>query len=509
MATGLYKVKLGSDDNYITNLSETKHALSVYIEQKIKELEVLHPEMTRDDIIKHKLNKLIPPISQLNSKLNMPLINTFKKSIPNARDTFDLQALGNKHFGTTATFVIKLNELLSCHAISDMYFVIKLSEAKMLRSTDGIRYVARLAHALIKQVKMTLNGLEYKYSGELYNWYYDRIIELSRKQSYLECIGQETTSNTFLVGNPAVEEFTIVGNISEGEQTFKNKQGDVTMYVPLLFWFREYGQCIFTDRFSEIKIDVEFNTLDKLVSLSIDPDNDNPVNRGNYIEPRIHQFDVRITREYIDSSIYKIYKTISSSQLIRIYKTASFSLNKTIDSIKISSMFEDKVEAFYVGIRPKRNTEHSQTWFYNNYLMTPKYMHKIVPVYADNPIDEPSTDEDNAGATQHNYAIFFRKSPVIKQIGMTANNIEIFANSCPKYYINYVSSTDEKQQIDSNWMYFPFNTQSNHFQPTGYFDVAKNGDVYVNYEAMPNMINVQNPAEMIVIAVTLNYFTKK
>lgn len=175
---------------------------------------------------------------------------TFFKSIYRRHTNFSIESFkhsfsGAPSFGSKLTATIPRNADL----LHKMYVAVTLSGADSLASDKRWAWTHYLGHALLKSVEISIGGqrIDLQTSDWNHLWY-DLTSSREHERGYNEMIGN-TAKNTAL--QPAHDE--------------------MVLYIPLNFFFcRHIGQALplIALQYHDVKLDITFETADKLISSS-------------------------------------------------------------------------------------------------------------------------------------------------------------------------------------------------------------------------------------------------
>lgn len=191
---------------------------------------------------------------------------TFFKVLYRRHTNFSVEVVehtlnGTPDFGRKSTVTISRNGDL----ITNMYLRVVLPEVRAKSSAGRFAWVRRIGHALVNNVEVEIGGSRIdKHYGTWMDIWYELSHSVGKERGYNAMIGdvpaltQLSTPNASLVVKPSY-----------------------TLFVPLQFWFcRNNGLALplIALQYHEVRVNIEFNPLDKLYIRSSDFLIDNGVN---------------------------------------------------------------------------------------------------------------------------------------------------------------------------------------------------------------------------------------
>jgi len=239
---------------------------------------------------------------------------TYFKSVFRRYTNFSIESRklnfnGNIDFGHTNSCTISKGPDL----LHKVYLQAKLPAISKTISTDehtAFRWLNWVGHKLIKTTRLVLGGVEIdRYSGEwLHIWN-----ELSQKPGHKEAYAE-------MVGNvPGLTQIST----TKGDGNSQTLINEYTLYVPLQFWFcKNPGLSIplVSLQYSDVEIEVEFETLDKLIWASNETSTNIRNQTGSSVFSDIKLTDIHIYADYIylDNDERKRFAQNSHEYLIEV-----------------------------------------------------------------------------------------------------------------------------------------------------------------------------------------------
>jgi hypothetical protein len=238
-------------------------------------------------------------------------------------------------------------------------------------SDQLLRYVDYLGQRLIKKVKMTVNGNPLdEYSNDVMNFHQKFFVPVNKEVGWKRNVGQEVPKTGYVhVGNANGRYGRGTGvrekrQICDGPQTPKPTQGQVDMWIPLLFWFNKdprlsipsvsipYGQ-----RFIVVQFAAASDILQHLHASNpaLDSPGTNPVP-----VPDIEVCQLYINNIFVNPEIHDIFIKRIGFSLIRVHREQSIRTSNSTANLLLNQL-KWPTETLYVGLRPTDNVDTSNT----------------------------------------------------------------------------------------------------------------------------------------------------
>jgi hypothetical protein len=395
-------------------------------------------------------------------------------------------------FGNTIEFTISPEG----EFISDMFLYVRLSELRPIEEEDKVRYADFIGHKIIKNIQFIINNnVIDEYTCELYNIHYNMHVPTDKKISWLKCIGQEIPIEGTLIQDPSNDNYQERKYILNGNQTLKNVQPNLELYIPLLFWFNKDKRLALPNNISQygkVKIRIELEQQ-KYLMTCVDVIND--LYNEKFIVPNIEEFQLYTNHIYINPEIQDIFITKLGFILIRIHKRIDMELNKNNDNILLPQL-KFPLESLYLYFRPDINEtglDNLHTWHHNSilnlkYIQTP-VIYKVAGV----------------NTIGYNAIKYYEEIPVVNSLNFSINNTSVYGTQNVKLFDSYLPYIADNKIITSNnnIYYLPFSFYQSYNQPCGYLNLSKAREIYLEYSS--NYIEDYKPVKLYMYARTINF----
>jgi hypothetical protein len=347
--------------------------------------------------------------------------------------------------------------------INDMTLHLRLNDLESSDLSNKVRYVSMLGHKIIESVSLYINDhLVDVYSNDEYYLYYKNELKCEAKEEYLKNIGQEIpvlgTINYNLKASEdedgiEIQEYKWFAN---GNQTFKRKHGNVDLFIPLLFWFRDTQYafpCFIVN--STIRIKIAISCSNQIVNCS---------KHGSfYREPILSICDLYVKCLYIDPLVKDIYKNNTRSLIIKSHIRKEMVLERKEDIITLTPL-PFPIETMYIIFKPLNNLRYDQHWY--KYCMLEKLDIKSIYINKLNDF------------VIGNVETFEEKSIVDRLYVKHGNTNIVYYDSL---FPHYTDVQESKYMVSNNLNCFivDFRIKSDSNQPSGVF--AQQENITIDY----------------------------
>ena len=498
----LREIKKEKESNYIKTIREIETQINKLTSNIIKtvnsqnrqkmqsELKELQNKLNTYKTYRHDLIK--PSVDDINKTHFLFINNYYKPFVEFGFNYIKTTVNSQPNYGNQIEFNIQDNG----NFISDMLIYIRLGELEAYDQYDKVRYANYVGHKILKTCQFIIsNNVIDEYDKELYNIYYNLHTQEGKKISWLKCMGQEIPFIGTLISDPINDEHKELRYISNGFQTLKKKHPKLELFIPLLFWFNRDPRLAFPNHlkpYGQIKVRIELEEADKLMN-SIDVVNDEY--NQNFTIPQIESCALYTKHIYINSDIQDIFISKLGFNLIRIHKKVEKILLNNEDRISIQEL-KFPIESLYVFFRPLINEtgiDNFHTWNLNSianltFLKTPV-------IY-------------NVGGTDTlgiNNIKYYNEIPLVNNFRFEGNDSAVYGTQSTLFYDGYLPyiSGNKIMSNNNNIYYLPFNINAQEQQPSGYVNLSKIRELYIEYSS--NVIEQYKPVKLYVYAKALNF----
>jgi hypothetical protein len=234
-----------------------------------------------------------------------------------------------------------------------------------------LSYVDYVGQRLCQKVQFTVNGNPLdEYDSDVLNFHNNFFITPNKRVGWDRDVGQEVAHQGFadvLAANGRAGRgagVRVGQEVYDGPQTPKPTQGELDLWIPLLFWFNRdcrlsipsvsipYGQ-----RF----INVQLARADQLLQHlhAYDPAQDAPA-QNPVPSPDVVTCELFINNIFVNPEIHDIFIKRIGFSLIRVHRRQTIRTSKAIDNLLLNQL-KWPVETIYCGLRPTENIDGSST----------------------------------------------------------------------------------------------------------------------------------------------------
>jgi hypothetical protein len=241
-----------------------------------------------------------------------------------------------------------------------------------------MRWCSYPGERLLKNVKFEVNGNPLdEYNSDAVNFHREFSVQPNKKTGWGRCMGQEELEEGSLdqpnwvnsgVGPSAVVSRTVVssksGNQTPTGQKSVNSDGDLELFIPLLFWCNKdprlsvpsvaipYGQ-----RF----INIDLASQDELVGIvgrganAADPYSDNTVATGGGLtagSATLKFIELYINNIFVNPEVHNIFIKRIGFTLIRVHRKQTASTDGASEESILLQQLKWPIEALFIGVRP-------------------------------------------------------------------------------------------------------------------------------------------------------------
>ncbi len=381
---------------------------------------------------------------------------------------------------------------------SDAVIHIRLKGLRSTSNLDKVRYVAFPGHRIVKELRFKVNNNPIDaINSDDYNAHYNFHVKPAKKTGWKRCMGQEIPYLGHVTPNPALDEFREYRWIGNGNQTFKREHGIVDLWIPALFWFKDF-KCAFPQLVvptMQTVFELDLESANNMISYA------DYGGGGGYIEPSITVCDIYVNRLFILDEMRDIFLKSFGFSLIRVHLRHKKILKNDKGSVLLNEI-KWPVEVMYMGFRPRANIGNSQNWYRNMQLNAVDMPTPVV-------ITVPSLDTTR-NIMKINNVRYYEETPVVDSIEIKAHDITLYRDTPGTFYNGYVPYRFGKNMNtpeDRGWYMIPFNTLTGEYQPSGHLNVSKTRELYVKY--IGDYITPNNATDFIVLADCINFLIIK
>lgn len=361
---------------------------------------------------------------------------------------------------------------------------------------DQVRYCEYPGERILQKVSFDINKNPLDdYTPDDVVFYRQFLLSKEKELGWSRNMGQQIAHAGTLQHNPGSENFAEQKFFTDGPQTWKDEHESVEMWVPLLFWFNldpalsipsvsiPYGQRFITTTIA---------TVDQICECQSYHGGD-----ALFQEPTFARFELYTNNIFVNPEIHDIFIKRIGFTMIRVHVRQRVQIEQSVNNILLNKL-KFPVETIFVGLRPQVNESNLQNWHYFSQITTNT---KTIPV-AYPPIAMFPT-VPSMGFSTASWRVF---SPVFDNVGIDAHGITLYENSSQDFYNSYTSFIRGDRistPSDCGALMIPFNLYPNQYQPSGYVNVSRARQMYLNF-GCPS-ITPANRATLVIIGLAINF----
>jgi hypothetical protein len=327
-----------------------------------------------------------------------------------------------------------------------------------------------------------------------------------QKRGWEKCIGQQEKKEANYYANGFVANLYY----KDGYQTPKLFHDTFELFIPLEFWHcKDTSLALLNDLIpnSQRNITCELAPLEEIVQ-SLMPDSNGLLK--NTILPFqnlvIEDSSLYVNNLFVNPEILDIFTSKIGFELIRTHKNQTKSISSLSDSYLLDRL-KYPVEYLMIGIRDRKLNSDFDRWHLMGSVKERINTSKLfTPVIL--------WDEKNNNCRLECMEAFEVSSlePIIDSIGITAHGIDIFPQISSLFYNSYMpirySSNKTSSSIDNNMFMINFCLYPGKFNPSGYYNLSSENEMYINYRFKKN-ISEDKAFELVISVSILNFIIRR
>lgn len=282
---------------------------------------------------------------------------------------------------------------------------------------------------------------------------------------------------------------------TDGAQTLKTYQPQLEFWVPLLFWHNLLPANAISNRLLQwgqrfIKIDL-CSLVELITARAPGAVNKIPIPDDIKSQITIKTVELYTNALFIGAEIHDIYFRRLNFGLIRIHGRVRAPINNANGNYLLNAI-KHATEFMYVGFRPVANNT-PEKWTDMVFLEENSF---CVPVV------------ENCNTITIKNATYKNKLLPILSLALISQGIRLFHQTAIQFYEDYLPFSRSNTAVGLRGAFLiPFNLKTGEAQPTGYLNMSRNRETYLQWTS--NLISVNNPVELLITAIELNFLIVK
>ena len=324
-----------------------------YLNQRLKNIKITDSSLTIDGTL--PINESwIPFINDIEKTHIMFINGSYKPFVAAGFEYNKISSNGAPKFGGNLRFVLPIFG----DYINDTVLYIRLSEMRPLSQLDKVRYVSLLGHRICQKISFSINNvLLDTYTSDDYNAFFQFQVPPGKQIGWLRDMGQEIPNNAYITADPDKDSYKELRLICDGNQTFKQYQNPVELWIPLLFWFKDIRNSLpnMSIAYGQTNIDILLSDIDSICT-SLDGGGG-----GAFEPPKIITTELYMNNIFMNVEITNILVKRFGFSLIRVHGRHSELITNNSDSILLNQL-KWPTETLYTCFQPIVNLTMSQYW---------------------------------------------------------------------------------------------------------------------------------------------------
>jgi len=348
------------------------------------------------------------------------------------------------------------------------------------------------------------------YTSESYVIHRQFQVPQDKLVAWKRCMGQEVpykSTPAFSATGVAPSGMRLAQDVYSGYQTYKKTHDDLTLWVPLLFWFNQDVRLAFPS--VSVPYGQRFITFSITQAANIYRCILNPASTTSGLTdpkisiPQISTFDLYINNLFVLPEIHDIFIDRVAFTLVRVHRRQTQNLNKAEDSIHLVQL-KWPVESLIFGFQPTINkVKNTNVTAQGTQLSCSsgdmEDWHRYCKV-------TNTTTAAVMGAGGES-VIVKTTAPHISTLQLQAHSVDIFAIFPAQFFNAYIplqfGGSNITAPTDPGLYFYSFALFPMTHQPSGHFNTSRARELYLNYTS--SYIKSDTTATFFVEARAINF----
>jgi hypothetical protein len=371
--------------------------------------------------------------------------------------------------------------------ITEPVISITLSGFSSIDPVNKVKYCNFLGHRIFKQIDFYNESLiKDSLTTEDLNIYYNCELPEDRKKAWKACVGEEIPLEGYFNQDPLNNEYREKKYICYGPQTPKQTQDDITLYIPLIFWFYDHKKAFPVNSMGKdlTLFNFQLNNIENLCSC-LDYNNSG----GQYNIPKLSNITLYTKHIFVTDDIIDLFINKEILTLVRLHQTFSSILTIPNGSISLNSL-SYPLKSLFIVARPQENEtgeNKMNLWNKNKFLTRQQVIY-------------PAIFTNNSIQLGANYVTFYTEQDVLSNISLSTKGVNIFydQNKNIKFFSNCLSMTTRIN--DNNTIILNFS--NNLIENTGFLNSTNLAGLSLDYSG--SLISNDNPVNIYIASYCIN-----
>lgn len=337
------------------------------------------------------------------------------------------------------------------------------------------------------------------YTSEAYVLHRQFHVPEDKMVAWKRCMGQEVPIQGTGVLNSTTTKLApvttrVCTTLLDGYQTYKDSHQDLSLWVPLLFWFNQdvrlafpsvsvpYGQ-----RFMTFRLTAAQNLYHAIINPGASTTG---ISAPTLSTPQISTFDLYINNMFVLPEVHDIFIDRVAFTLVRVFRRQTQNCNKSSDSIHLVQL-KWPIETIMFGFQPSVNRAVAPMATRQHYtpaggILTPPtpFSAHMEDWHRFSQVSTAVAPADSILGVSKGLSVK-RESGHITTVQLQAHSVDLFSQFPAQFFNSYIPYQFGGSKItaptDPGLYLYSFALQPCQYQPSGHFNVSRARELYLNY----------------------------
>lgn len=259
--------------------------------------------------------------------------------------------------------------------IADSVVHVKLTGLRAKNPQDRVRYIDLPGARIFEEVRFENSRVIIdKYNFETYNQYLNREVHFDDREAYVSLLGQQKSYTVRITQDPLNDLFSTSRTYSNGAQTFKQEHDELDMFIPLLFFFKDYEKALPIGGLKWGQTDFVFKITDPANLIAYADFGGG----GAFTTPKISVFDLYVNNLYTDPLIFSLFMNKIDKFMITTHRQVVHRLENSSDRIRLFNEIKWPIKRLSISFRPQANENNSEYWNCNSVLTANRVLEPVL-----------------------------------------------------------------------------------------------------------------------------------
>ena len=331
------------------------------------------------------------------------------------------------------------------------------------------------------------------YTSESYVLHRQFHVPTDKKAAWDRCMGQERgakASAALPTANTAKDAVTAHtrSEVFNGYQTLKSSHEDLTLWIPLLFWFNTDARLAFPSvsvPYGQRFITFRLTQATNLYHAILNPGRTTAIGgmtAPTLSTPQISTFDLYINNMFVLPEVHDIFIDRVAFTLVRVHRRQTQNLNKSSDSIHLVQL-KWPIETLMFGFQPTVNRA-TNTIVAAKGDQTSAVSSDMEDWHRYCRVTNTTLLQSNVNGASGDLNVKYETSH-INTLQLQAHSVDLFAEFPAQFFNSYIpyqfGGSSLTAPTDPGLYLYSFSLYPTQFQPSGHFNVSRARELYLNY----------------------------